>query len=135
MDSRTKSLNSPELIEKFSSFEVKIPADPSRKSFVQDVLDDRLENLVTEIRYLSRGIVLHVIRIPEIPGKLHNVQPVRVFEVDVARDKDILQVHIEVIFNLLFLYKYNKVFFTFQVKYFLYHICLFSLYLFSLNSF
>lgn len=103
MGSREKSLNSPDLREKFSSFEVEIPADPSRKSFVRAVLDDLLENLMTEIRSLSRGIVL--ISIPKRPGTLYNVQPVRVYEVDVAKDKDILQVDIEVIFNLLVLYK------------------------------
>lgn len=78
----------------FFDVEIHVPESPSRRSFAEDIFGDRKQDLVSKIRSISRGIVF--ISIYEELDKQYNVQPVRVYEVDVVCDKDELQINLKV---------------------------------------
>lgn len=70
----------------FQSFDVDIPFDPDGNSFVRSILNkDSLRKLVSEISYLSGGVVL-----TKDSPKIRAVKPrtMRVYEIEVGRGVD-----------------------------------------------
>lgn len=94
---RLEPINSEELKDKFSSLRVELPEDPHRKSFARKLIIGLIEDLKTEVKSLSRGIVLT--NSNDQLDDLDDVQPVHMYEVDVAYGKDGLNVHLKVNLN------------------------------------